>query len=38
MKESLRKLACLDDDLPVYPGHGPTTSIGFWYKKVELLK
>lgn len=29
MKESLRKLACLDDDLPVYPGHGPTTSIGF---------
>ena len=29
MKESLRKLAALEDDLPVYPGHGPATTIGF---------
>ena len=29
MKESLRKLSALEDDLPVYPGHGPATTIGF---------
>jgi glyoxylase-like metal-dependent hydrolase (beta-lactamase superfamily II) len=28
IKESLRKLACLPDDFKVYPGHGPTTTIG----------
>jgi glyoxylase-like metal-dependent hydrolase (beta-lactamase superfamily II) len=28
MKESLKKLANLPDDLRVYPGHGPTTTIG----------
>jgi glyoxylase-like metal-dependent hydrolase (beta-lactamase superfamily II) len=25
---SLRKLAALPDDLPVFPGHGPSTTIG----------
>lgn len=29
MKESLRKLSALEDDLPVYPGHGTATTIGF---------
>jgi glyoxylase-like metal-dependent hydrolase (beta-lactamase superfamily II) len=28
MKESLRKLAKLPDDFKVYPGHGPSTTIG----------
>jgi hydroxyacylglutathione hydrolase len=28
MKESLKKLAKLPDDFKVYPGHGPTTTIG----------
>jgi hydroxyacylglutathione hydrolase len=28
MKESLRKLAALPDNFRVYPGHGPTTTIG----------
>ncbi|MBS7621906.1 MBL fold metallo-hydrolase [Candidatus Bathyarchaeota archaeon] len=28
MKNSLRKLANLPDDFKVYPGHGPTTTIG----------
>ncbi len=28
MKSSLKKLACLSDYFVVYPGHGPTTSIG----------
>jgi len=28
MKTSLKKLACLPDYFVVYPGHGPTTTIG----------
>jgi glyoxylase-like metal-dependent hydrolase (beta-lactamase superfamily II) len=28
MKESLKKLATLPEDFRVYPGHGPTTTIG----------
>jgi len=28
MKDSLKKLAILPDNLVVYPGHGPTTTIG----------
>jgi glyoxylase-like metal-dependent hydrolase (beta-lactamase superfamily II) len=28
MKESLKKLAALPEDFRVYPGHGPTTTIG----------
>lgn len=29
MKESLKKLFQLDDNITVYPGHGPKTSIGY---------
>lgn len=28
MKESLKRLACLEENLIVYPGHGPSTTIG----------
>ena len=28
MKQSLKRLATLDDDIAVYPGHGPKTTIG----------
>ena len=28
LKESLNRLCLLDDDLVVYPGHGPSTTIG----------
>jgi hydroxyacylglutathione hydrolase len=29
LKASLKRLAALDDPLKVYPGHGPTTTIGY---------
>jgi len=29
MQSIKEKLLCLPDDLVVYPGHGPSTSIGF---------
>ena len=37
LKESLKRLSQLPDDTSVYPGHGPTTSIGFEKKENPFL-